>query len=207
MGKPAFARFPHNGGIFLKTQLEQQNSPSPEEKEEKKAKQKRRRKKASAPLRRALRRSLPSLPLLKLPRRAASKEKRTVALSGAGHAFSFFARAGISSSASHPEAEKSAPHPGRLLRQTKKRGSASKQKSAQPQKLPITPAPSARPRQPLLAGELPQAKNQLFGSHHLPCGLHEIGKNMTVIEYGSDIVGVDCGLSLSRRNHAGRGTR
>ena len=38
-------------------------------------------------------------------------------------------------------------------------------------------------------------------------GLNEIGKNMTVIEYGGDIVVIDCGVALPGRRHARRRPR
>ena len=194
----------------MKTQLEQQNSPSPEEKEEKKAKQKRRRKKASAPAPQSSAEvsavsSAPEAP----PAAQHPKKKRTVALSGAGHAFSFFAacRDFLLCLPSGGGKIRAAPGGGSCARPKKER-SASKQKSAQPQKLPITPAPSAL-TSPAALGRQSSPKRKTSSSVRIISlgGLHEIGKNMTVIEYGSDIVGVDCGLSLSRRNHAGRGTR
>ena len=34
-------------------------------------------------------------------------------------------------------------------------------------------------------------------------GLHEIGKNMTVFEYGSDLIILDCGLAFPDENMLG----
>ena len=190
--------FPYNGGIYLKTQLESQLNPSADEREaEKKAKQKRRRKKPAAQASQVPQSSsqntagaAPEAPAPTQP----PKKRRTSPYPGQVMPSLFSRRAGISSAGSAAASDKAAeaaPAGG------KKKKQPSKKKSAQPQKLPITPAPSAL-TSPAALGRQSSPKRKAGAAVRIISlgGLHEIGKNMTVIEYGADIVVVDCGLAF-----------
>ena len=189
----------------MKTQLESQLNPSADEREaEKKAKQKRRRKKPAAQASQVPQSSsqntagaAPEAPAPTQP----PKKKRTSPYPGQVMPSLFSRRAGISSAGSAAASDKAAeaaPAGG------KKKKQPSKTKSAQPQKLPITPAPSAL-TSPAALGRQSSPKRKAGAAVRIISlgGLHEIGKNMTVIEYGADIVVVDCGLAFPEDNMLG----
>ncbi len=174
----------------MKTQLEHQERQEKEEKKQRQAKPHRRRKETEAHAEAAPAKGHEQSPTAPTP-----KKRRTSPYPGQVMPSLFSRRAGMEPIPAMPKAEPSGRGTESAPQQKKKKR---KGKSAAPEtKLPVTPAPTvsaspeagARRRQPKKKGGAAVRIISLGG-------LHEIGKNMTVIEYGVDIIVVDCGMAF-----------
>ena len=174
----------------MKTQLEHQERQEKEEKKQRQAKPHRRRKETEAYAEAAPAKGHEQSPPAPTP-----KKRRTSPYPGQVMPSLFSRRAGMEPIPATPKAEPSGRGTESAPQQKKKKR---KGKSPAPEtELPITPAPTvsappeagAKRRQPKKKGGAAVRIISLGG-------LHEIGKNMTVIEYGEDIIVVDCGMAF-----------